>query len=207
MKKLFALLLAIIALFSACATQDTRSISISQNKWLDDAMREVCWNVESGAQCEEILNSTCETGDYRNCAILGYIYTNHLNLPTDDYRATKDKAMTLLQKACDGEYGSGCFAIGMIQTNNYFIIKGCEYGDFFACSHIADFGANSEQDIFAPQNISWALNRKIELLKGECNKAKIRLENESDNDRIATREALLVECQAELQKAQNNATK
>ena len=208
----FALLPAIIALFTACATQDTRSISISPAKWLDDAMREVCWSVESSAQCEEILHSTCEAGDYRNCALLGYTYANRLNFPTDDYRATEDKAVALFKKACDGKYGSGCFALGMLQGNDDLVAKGCEYGDFFACGHIADFSANSDAQVaptWTPQNISWALNRKVELLKDECERAKIRLKNESDKDRIATREALLAECQAELQKAQNlyNTTK
>lgn len=204
----FVLLPAIIAffttLFIACATQDTRSISISPAKWLDDAMREVCWSVESSAQCEEILHSTCEAGDYRNCALLGYTYANRLNFPTDDYRATEDKAVAFFKKACDGKYGSGCFALGTLQGNDDLMAKGCEYGDFFACGHIADFSANNEvAPTWTPQNISWALNRKIELLKYECERAKIRLKNESDNDRIATREALLAECQAELQKAQN----
>ena len=203
----FATLSAIITLFTACATQDVRSISISPAKWLDDAMREVCWSVESSAQCEEILHSTCEAGDYRNCALLGYTYTNRLNFPTDDYRATEEKAVALFKKACDGKYGSGCFALGMLQGSDDLVAKGCEYGDFFACSHIINSGANSDDaqvtPTFSPQNISWASNRKIELLKDECDRAKIRLKNESDKDRIATREALLAECQAELQKAQS----
>lgn len=207
----FALLPAIIALFAtlftACATQDTRSISISPAKWLDDAMREVCWSVESSAQCEEILHSTCEAGDYRNCALLGYTYANRLNFPTYDYRATEDKAVALFKKACDGKYGSGCFALGMLQGSDDLVAKGCEYGDFFACGHIIDSVANGDDvqtaPTFSPQNISWALNRKVELLKDECERAKIRLKNESDKDRIATREALLAECQAELQKAQS----
>lgn len=214
----FALLPVIITLFTAifftaCATQDVRSISISPAKWLDDAMREVCWSVESSAQCEEILHSTCEAGDYRNCALLGYTYANRLNFPTDDYRATEEKAVALFKKACDGKYGSGCFALGMLQGSDDLVAKGCEYGDFFACSHIIDLGANSDDaknaPTFSPQNISWASSRKIELLKDECDRAKIRLKNESDKDRIATREALLAECQAELQKAQseNNTTK
>ena len=205
----FALLPAMLfatTLFTACATQDSRSISISPTKWLDDAMREICWSVESSAQCEEILHSTCEAGDYRNCALLGYTYANRLNFPTDDYRATEDKAVALFKKSCDGKYGSGCFALGMLQGNDNLVAKGCEYGDFFACSHIDDLGANSDAKIAptsAPQ--SWALNRTIELLKDECDRAKIRLKNENDKDRIATREALLAECQAELQKAQNKA--
>lgn len=216
----FALLPAIIALFAtlftACATQDTRSISISPAKWLDDAMREVCWSVESSAQCEEILHSTCEAGDYRNCALLGYTYANRLNFPTDDYRATEDKAVALFKKACDGKYGSGCFALGMLQGSDDLVAKGCEYGDFFACGHIAinrDSGKIDNEGqfapIFNPQIVRWASERKIELLKDECERAKIRLKNESDKDRIATREALLAECQAELQKAQNldNTTK
>lgn len=214
----FATLSAIITLFAtifftACATQDVRSISISPAKWLDDAMREVCWSVESSAQCEEILHSTCEAGDYRNCALLGYTYANRLNFPTDDYRATEEKAVALFKKACDGKYGSGCFALGMLQGSDDLVAKGCEYGDFFACSHIINSSANSDDaqtaPTFSPQNISWASNRKIELLKDECDRAKIRLKNESDKDRIATREALLAECQAELQKAQseNNAVK
>ena len=203
----FALLPAMLfatTLFTACATQDSRSISISPTKWLDDAMREICWSVESSAQCEEILHSTCEAGDYRNCALLGYTYANRLNFPTDDYRATEDKAVALFKKACDGKYGSGCFALGMLQGNDNLVAKGCEYGDFFACSHIDDLGANSDMKTAStPQN--WALNRTIELLKDECDRAKIRLKNENDKDRIATREALLAECQAELQKAQNKA--
>ena len=203
----FALLPAMLfatTLFTACATQDSRSISISPAKWLDDAMREICWSVESSAQCEEILHSTCEAGDYRNCALLGYTYANRLNFPTDDYRATEDKAVALFKKSCDGKYGSGCFALGMLQGNDDLVAKGCEYGDFFACSHIDDLGANSDMKTTAtPQ--SWALNRTIELLKDECDRAKIRLKNENDKDRIATREALLAECQAELQKAQSKA--
>lgn len=208
-----AIMLFATIFFNACATQDTRSISISPAKWLDDAMREVCWSVESSAQCEEILHSTCEAGDYRNCALLGYTYTNRLNFPTDDYRATEEKAVALFKKACDGKYGSGCFALGMLQGSDDLVAKGCEYGDFFACSHIIDLGVNADNAQVAPtltpQNISWASNRKIELLKDECDRAKIRLKNESDKDRITTREALLAECQAELQKAQseNNAIK
>lgn len=213
MKSLTLLTIFIATLFIACATQDVRSISISPTKWLDDAMREVCWNVESSAQCEEILHSTCEAGDYHNCALLGYTYANRLNFPTDDYRTIEDKAVALFKKACDGKYGSGCFALGIIQTNNDFVIKGCEYGDFFACNHIVinrdsrtTTGIDNELQftpIFKPQIVRWASEREIELLKDECEKAKLRLKNESDKDRIAMREVVLKECQAELQKAQS----
>ncbi len=214
----FALLSAIIALFAtifftACATQDLRSNSISSPRWIDEAMREVCWSVESGTQCEEILQSTCEAGDYHNCTLLGYTYTNHLNVPTDDYRAKEDKAIALFKTACEGKNGSGCSALGILQGNDDFAVKGCEYGDSFACSHIVAnraSGANIEVDgetRFAPRFdekvVLWALNREIELLKDECAKAELRLKNENDKDRIATREAFLKECQAELQNAQS----
>lgn len=205
-----ALGIAFTIFFSACATQNNQATLSSM--WLNDAMSDVCWSVESSAQCEEILQTACESGDYRKCALLGYTYTKHLNVPTSDYRAKEDKAVALFKKACDGGDGSGCFALGMLQANDALKVKGCEYGDSSACSHIVA-NRDSETRIemgdgvqfvpkFEPKIVRWALEREIELLKDECKKADLRLQNERDKDRIISRQLVLVECENELQKAQ-----
>lgn len=206
---IIALFLAIV--FCACATQNMQSISTSTKLGFEDAMREVCWSVESQEQCFEILATTCEALDYRNCTILGNAYLSELDFSsnlTDDY-ATKDKAVELFKKACDGKNGSGCFALGMIQANDDFVIQGCEYGDFVACNHIVINRDSSTKDslstrlTFEPQIVQWALNREIELLESECDNAKSRLKNENNKERISSREAVLKECQEQLQKARN----
>lgn len=197
---LFALGIALVALlFSACATQNIQSVSISTQLGFDDAMRDVCWRVESQEQCFEMLLDTCEAGDYRNCTLLGNSYA--LSLDYSNYREVTDKANGFLQKACDGKNGSGCFMLGLYNANKDYVVRGCEYGDFLACHHIV-INRNSIQSLFT-SNAKWALEREIELLEGECKNAELRLQHEKDADRIATRKLVLSECQEYLHKAKN----
>ena len=184
-----ALFLAIV--FSACATQDITSNSISSSKGLDAAMREVCWNIESQQQCFEILEGGCEALDYRNCALLGYTYINRLTFPDKNARFSEDKAIELFKKACDGKNGSGCFALQMFEDNPINIIAACEYGDFVACSDIvAKQNAVDSTDniIYAPDVVRWAQERNAKLLQDECEKAELRLKREENKDKIKFRE-------------------
>ena len=188
----FAPFTIIVALFfSACATQDITSNSISSSKGLDAAMREVCWNIESQQQCFEILESGCEVGDYRNCALLGYTYINRLAYPDKNARFSEDKAIELFKKACDGKNGSGCFALQMFDDNPINIIAACEYGDFVACGDIVakqNAVDSADKIIYAPDVVRWAQERNAKLLQDECEKAELRLKREENKDKIKFRE-------------------
>ena len=193
----FALGFAIIALFlaiffSACATQDIQSQSISTKLGFEDAMREVCWSVESQEQCFDILTSSCDAGNYRNCTILGNAYMSRLDLSkSEDFGAIKDKAVEFFKKACEGKNGSGCFALQMFEDNPINIIAACEYGDFVACGDIvAKQNATDSTDkiIYAPDVVRWAQERNVKLLQDECEKAELRLKREETKDKIKFRE-------------------
>lgn len=190
----------VVLFFSACATRNIQPISISTQLIFDDAMREVCWRVESQEQCFEMLLDTCEAGNYRNCTLLGNSYA--LSLDYSNYHEAIDKANDFLQKACDGKNGSGCFMLGLYNANKNYVIRGCEYGDFLACHHIVINRDSFPKSLFA-SNAKWALEREIELLETECKNAELRLQNEKDTDRIAARKLVLTECQEYLHKAKN----
>lgn len=189
-------------LFSACATQNIQPISISTQLRFDDAMREVCWRVESQEQCFEMLLDTCEAGDYRNCTLLGNSYALSYSNSRANYHEVIDKANDFLQKACEGKNGSGCFMLGLYNANKNYVIRGCEYGDFLACHHIVINRDSIPKSLFA-SNAKWALEREIELLRTECKNAELRLQNEKDTDRIAARKLVVAECQEYLHKAKN----
>ncbi len=188
----FAPLTIIVTLFfTACATQDIQSQSISTKSGFDDAMREVCWNTESQQQCFEILESSCEALDYRSCTLLGYTYINRLTFPDKNAHFSEDKAIELFKKACDGKNGSGCFALQMFDDNPINIIAACEYGDFVACGDITEKQNavdSTDKIIYAPDVVRWAQERNIELLQDECKKAELRLKREANQDKIKFRE-------------------
>ena len=198
----FAIFCAIlIIVFSACATQNIQSQSVSTRLVFEDVMREVCQSAENQQQCFEILATSCEVGDYRNCAILGNAYIGRLDLSkSEDFHTIRDKANALFKKACDGKNGSGCFMLGLYTANDDFVIKGCEYGDFVACNHIV-INRNSNPP-FAKEVVRWALEREISLLESECKNAELRLKNERNKKCIITRKLVLQDYQEQLQKAQ-----
>ncbi len=200
----FAPFTIIVALFfTACATQNIASNSVSSAMWLDAAMREVCWNIESQQQCFEILESSCEALDYRSCTLLGYTYINRLAFPSNNGHFGEDKAIELFKKACDGKNGSGCFALQSFEDNPANIVAACEYGDFIACEDIVVKQNVADAPLYAPEVVHWAQERHIKLLQDECEKAELRLKREKDKERVFSREVMLKECQALLQKAQS----
>lgn len=196
MKKiLISVLFAVFAcFFVACAPKNIESNIISMKQGLDFAIREVCWNVESETQCFDILQSTCDSKNYKNCVILGYAYTHYLIKDLSE-KDRNDKAAELFKKACEGKNGSGCFALQTFEANPINVIAGCQYGDFIACKDIV---GHKEQ--YLNEVVEWADERAILLINDECEKAELRLK--VDKDRAKIREAEVKEY-CDLAKAEN----
>lgn len=162
----FAIFALMAIFFYACATQSTQNISNplnSRNSTRDIRSNSVfglglygfqntlgvaCLETDNNKACENLLQSACDEGDFKDCTILGIIYSSGLNKSLDE-PAREARARVLFKKACDGKNGSGCLALGAFYENgitNDFIYKiatakytrlACEYGDYAGCMTIA----------------------------------------------------------------------
>lgn len=162
----FAIFALMAIFFYACATQSTQNISNplnSRNSTRDirsnsvfglglygfqNTLGVVCLETDSNEACENLLQSACDEGDFKDCTILGIIYSSGLNKSLDD-KEREAKATALFKKACDGKNGSGCIALGAfyenVQTDDFesklatatYTRLACEYGDYAGCMNIA----------------------------------------------------------------------
>jgi len=110
------------------------------------------------------LESSCDAGDLEACVILGRMFENdarHDNVPIDLARA-----VSLFQKACDGEFSKGCYELGTcyrlgqgVQQDaalaSSILEQACSLGNNSGCRWVAEI--HDPQDGTLKDATRWAV--------------------------------------------------
>lgn len=67
------------------------------------------------------LERNCDAGNHYDCYRLGFMFSNDAR--SDDVPRDYARAVSLFQKACDGEYADGCIWLGRCYEHGYGVPK------------------------------------------------------------------------------------
>ena len=125
---------------------------------------------EDKKRCFTNLSNSCDGGNMRDCAALGYLL----------HGEHEDKYKKPLKKACDGKYGGACYNLASssddLEIKNKLYKQGCEYGDFMSCHRL---WWRDESD---KSTMDWAKARAKKLSAEACETMQKIIATEPDYD-------------------------